>query len=78
MYTVWHAAFFWMTMFTCVTAGQVVLWGIRSMLPCGEREKEFRYTLLRGTTFALVIFLLIEAVFFIAHIQGAISLAGIL
>ena len=78
MYTVAHAAFFWMTMFTAVTAGQVVLWGARYLLPCNEREKDIRGVLMRGTTFALVIFLLCEAGFILAHLNGTISLDGIL
>jgi hypothetical protein len=78
MYSAWAMAFVWLTMFTCVTGGQVILWGFRSMLPCSEREREIRLNLLRGTTLGLVIFLLGEAAMILAHIQGVISLEGVL
>lgn len=78
MFTAWAMAFVWMTMFTCVTAGQVVLWGIRSLLPCRAEEQAIRIHLLKGTVFGLVVFLLCEAGMILAHLNGAISLEGIL
>lgn len=78
MYSDWAMAFVWTTMFTCVTAGQVILWGIRSLLPCRAEEKVIHIHLLRATVLGLVIFLLCEAAFLLAHAHGIISLDGIL
>lgn len=74
----WSTFFLWMTLFTFVTAGQVVLWGIRSNLKCSDRERELRLDLFKGCTLALVFLLLNEAVMILAHLRGAISLDGVL